>query len=149
MLVSIGILSYGNYMMNKRFFIAYRHTGEDILELEKRIRAVEVALATKDIKAYATLFDEDSFVKNQVSAGAIMETSFQKISAMDGLFVLVMSSEKSERQLIEVGYALALKKPVIVAKQKDASTYIDHLTNKSIEFSDIDDLAKKIQEMDL
>jgi nucleoside 2-deoxyribosyltransferase len=133
----------------KKFFIAYRHTGEDILELERRISTIDIALASKGIKAYATLFDEAEFKKNQTTAGNIMEKAFQKISAMDGLFVLIAGSEKSEGQLSEVGFALALKKPVIVARQEDASTYVHELTNLSFEYTDLDDLSKKITELSI
>jgi nucleoside 2-deoxyribosyltransferase len=133
----------------KNFFIAYRHTGENILELEIRIRTIEIALAAKNIKAYATLNDEEAFVANNISPGKIMETAFQKISAMDGLFVLIMDSNKSEGQLMEVGYALALKKPVIIAQQENAQSYVSQLTNLSITFSDLGDLTKKIMALDI
>lgn len=133
----------------KKFFIAYRHTGEDILELEQRISTIDIALAAKGIKAYATLFDESEFQKNHTTAGHIMEKAFQKISAMDGLFVLIAGSEKSEGQLMEVGFALALKKPVIVARHKDAKTYVHELTNLSFVYDDLSDLSKKILELNI
>lgn len=62
----------------KHFFIAYRHTGEDIMELEKRIRTVEIAMATNNVKVYATLFDEKSFQAEHKSAGQIMESAVHK-----------------------------------------------------------------------
>lgn len=133
----------------KRFFIAYRHTGEDLLELEQRLQKIEIALATHKIKSYATLSEEDEFVKNKQTAGDIMERAFQKIAAMDGLFVLLHGNEKSEGQLMEVGYAIAMKKPVIVAHQKSVTTYLPQLANFSIEYDTLDDLVKKIQEADL
>lgn len=133
----------------KRFFIAYRHTGEDITELEERIRTIEAALATHDIKVYATLFDQAAFAQNHTPAGQIMEEAFQKIAAMDGLFVLIMNNDKSEGQLIEVGYAIASKKPVIVAYQKDSNTYVNELANVAIPFDDLADLATKIKDAQL
>lgn len=133
----------------KNYFIAYRHTGEDILELERRISTIDIALASKGIKSHATLFDETEYAKNNTTAGQIMEKAFQKISAMDGIFVLIAGNEKSEGQLMEVGFALALKKPVIVARQKDAKTYVHELTNLSFEYSDLDDLSYKIRELDI
>lgn len=133
----------------KRFFIAYRHTGEDIQELEQRIRTIETALATHGIQAYATLFDQESFTKNHTSASKIMEEAFQKIAVMDGLFVLIMNGDKSEGQLIEVGYAIASKKPVVVAYQKDANTYVPELANVAIAFEDLDDLAAKVRDAKL
>ena len=133
----------------KQFFIAYRHTGEDIMELEKRIRTIETALATKQIKVYATLFDEETFQQNNLTAGQIMRHAFEKLDSIDGLFVLIMNSSRSEGQLIEIGYALAKNKQIIVARQKDAQTYAHELTDLVIEFDDLNDLARKIQELEL
>ena len=133
----------------RNYFIAYRHTGEDIQQLEERIRTIEAALATHNIKIYATLFDQTAFNQNHVPAGRIMEVAFQKIAAMDGLFVLIMNNDKSEGQLIEVGYAIASKKPVIVAYQKDSNTYVNELANVAIPFDDMADLANKIRDAKL
>lgn len=133
----------------KTYFIAYRHTGEDILELEKRVSTIDMALAAKGIKSYATLSDEGEFQDNNISAGQIMDRAFQKIAAMDGLFVLIADSSKSEGQLMEIGFALALKKPVVVARHKDAVTYVHELTNLSFEYTDMTDLSIKIQELDI
>lgn len=133
----------------KRYFIAYRHTGENMMELEQRLGKIQIALATHKIKSYATLSEEEEFVKDEYSAGQIMERAFQKIAAMDGLFVLINGSEKSEGQLMEVGYAIALKKPVVVAYQKNVKTYVHELANFSIAYTDLDDLVRKIQEADL
>ncbi len=133
----------------KRYFIAYRHTGEDILELEQRLSKIDIALSTHKIKAYATLSEEEEFVKDEWSASQIMERAFQKIASMDGLFVLINSNEKSEGQLMEVGYAIAIKKPVIVAYQKDVKTYVPELATLSIAYDTLDDLVQQIKEADL
>lgn len=133
----------------KRYFIAYRHTGEDILELEQRLGKIDIALASKGIKSYATLSEEEEFVRDQQTAGQIMERAFQKIAAMDGLFVLIHSAEKSEGQLMEVGYAIALKKPVIVAYKEGIKTYVPELANVKIVYSSLDDLVAKIQKADI
>lgn len=133
----------------KRFFIAYRHTGENLLELEQRLNKIEIALATHKIKSYATLSEEEEFVKDKYSASQIMERAFQKIASMDGLFVLINSNDKSEGQLMEVGYAIAIKKPIVVAYQKDVKTYVPELATQSVAYRDIDDLVEKIKELDL
>lgn len=133
----------------KRYFIAYRHTGENMLELEQRLGKVEIALATHKIKAYATLSEEDEFIRDKSTAGQIMEKAFQKIAAMDGLFVLINGAEKSEGQLMEVGYALALKKPIVVAVKEGIETYVPELANIKVVYRDLDDLVQKIKEADL
>lgn len=133
----------------KRYFIAYRHTGEDMLELGQRLSTIEIALAVHRIKSYATLSEENEFVKDKYSASQIMQHAFQKINAMDGLFVLINSDEKSEGQLMEIGYAIAKRKPVIVAYRKGSKTYVPELATFAIEFTDMQDLAKKIKQADL
>lgn len=133
----------------KRYFIAYRHTGENMLELEQRLSRVEIALAAHNIKSYATLSEEDEFVRSKATAGQIMEKAFQKIAAMDGLFVLINGDEKSEGQLMEVGYALALKKPIIVAVKSGIESYVPELASTKIVYQDLDDLTKKLKEAKL
>jgi len=136
-------------MQTRTFFIAYRHTGEDLLELEQRLSKVQMALMTHKIKGYATLSEEEAFVGSKLTPGQIMERAFQKVAAMDGLFVLIMNNEKSEGQLMEVGYALALKKTIVVAYQRDAKTYVHELATHAIVFEDMNDLAKQIAELAL
>lgn len=133
----------------KNYFIAYGFTGESITELEKRISVAELGLATHGIKGYANLSEEDEFVRNKFTAAQIMEHAFQKIAAMDGLFALIHTGNKSEGLLMEVGYAIALKKPVVVAYQQDVSTYVPQLANVSIAYKDLDDLELKIKEAQL
>lgn len=135
-------------MLDRKFYVSYMTSGEDILELEKIIRSIETALASKGIKAYVNLV-KDKHTGNLEVIGEKIETNFQKISAMDGLFVLILNSEKSEEQLVNVGYALALKKPVVVAMHKDAVSIINHLTNKVITYNDLSDLTNKIKELDI
>ena len=133
----------------KQYFIAYRYSGEDLMTLEQRINTVTMALATHDIKAYATLSEESQFVQNKVTAGDIMKQSFAKIDNADGLFVLIAGSQKSEGQLMEFGYALAKKKPIVVAYQEGVNTYIHELATQWISYSDLKDLSEQIQELKL
>jgi nucleoside 2-deoxyribosyltransferase len=133
----------------KQFFIAYRYSGEDLMTLEQRINTVTMALATHNIKAYATLSEESQFVQNKVTAGEIMKQSFAKIDTMDGLFVLLAGSQKSEGQLMELGYAIAKKKPIIVAYQEGVNTYVHELATQWISYSDLKDLSKQIVDMKL
>lgn len=135
-------------MLDRKFYVSYIPSDEDILELENLIRNIETVLASKGIKAYVSLVKDNQLDRLEFM-GEKLETDFQKISAMDGLFVLILNSEKSERQLVEIGYALALKKPVVVAKHKDAVSFIDQLTNKAITFNDLNDLTNKIKELDI
>ncbi len=128
----------------RRYFIAYRHSGEDEGLVRQRTSAVVEALREVGIEAYATLLDQGSFNRRGLSTKDIMRHAFANIDQMDGLFVIVASDDKSEGQLIELGYAIAKGKHIIVAHHQDAHTYTHELADTEFSFTDLDDLRMKI-----
>ncbi len=135
--------------MKKNFFIAYKFSGEDMMTLSRRIRTVQEALATHGIKAYATLAEEERFKEKQLTIKQIFDLAFQKINAADGLFVLQAGNERSEGQLVEIGYALAKNKPIIVARKLGVKSYIHEFASHDILYTDLADLSRKIQDLAL
>lgn len=129
------------------YFIAYRHTGADLKQLDTMLPAVRDAFAGKGKEAYCTYFDEASFQDKGLGPREIMEHAFKKIEELGGLFVIVDSSEKSEGMIMEVGYCIAQKIPFMVAKREGVSTYLDKMTSSSFEYKDVEELIAKIKEI--
>lgn len=74
-----------------------------------------------------------------------MEHAFGVIDGSDFLFVVKTSDEKSEGMLMEVGYCLAKKIPIIAAiKDMVSKTYVPAMASQSFRWSTIEDLAKGI-----
>lgn len=131
----------------KKYFVAYRFTGENPEVLQERLTAVVDALGKAGIEAYCNLFDQHEYSAQSLSASQIMNKALEKIDDSDGLFVLINSNDKSEGQLIEVGYALAKDKHVIVAAQENVNTYVPQMADASIVYKDLPDLAAKLGDL--
>lgn len=126
-------------------FLAYR-SGEDPALLS----AVIDALRERGATTYCTWFDKPKFREKGVNAGVIMEHAFSVIEKSDLLFVLQTSNVRSEGMLMEVGCALALKTPIIVATMLGVEhTCLPQMTSVFFEWTGIKDLREKTQEVRL
>jgi len=129
----------------KKYFVAYRFTGEKPEVLHERLTSVVETLGKSGIEAYCNLVDQKDYDSQNLSAKQIMNKALDKIDESDGLFVLITGNEKSEGQLMEVGYAIAKDKHVIVAAQENAETYVPDMADISILWSDMPDLITKLE----
>lgn len=129
-----------------KLFLSYRFTGEDPKELEAALTKVKSALEAAGHSVYCSFWDESMFREKNHSNNDILTHSFKIIDGSDGLLAFVKSSEKSEGMLIEVGYALARGKRLILAVQKDVKTvFAREMAHQVVEFTDVDDLAAKLR----
>lgn len=128
------------------WLIAYRHTGADVVYLNKLLPAIRDAFISVGVDTYCTYFDEASFQNKHLAPQDIMAHAFDKIDELGGLFVLVDGEEKSEGQIMEVGYCLAKGIPIIVAKRRSVeNTYLHKMANHSFEYDTIEELTEQIQ----
>jgi nucleoside 2-deoxyribosyltransferase len=128
------------------YFVGYRFTGADPAYLDKLLPLVRDTFAEEGVETYCTYFDELSFQKENLNQRQIMEHAFIKINEAGGFFVLIDGPEKSEGQLIEVGYCFAKGIPIVVAKRRSVqNTYVDKMANVSFEYDDLEGLAQKIK----
>ncbi len=128
-------------------FIAFRSTGEDPRLLEPLLAAIVEAFERRRIEAYCTFFDRDIKDKS-LNARPIMEHAFEIINNADFLFVVQASDDKSEGMLIEVGYCLAKKIPIIVAtKDSVNNTYLPAMASQSFKWTALEDLVKSIADL--
>ena len=131
-------------------FVAYRFSGEDPAQLDRLLLAVTSALRGKGVEPYCTFFDEPSFRNKALGAKQIMAHAFSVIDDSDFLFVLQTSNERSEGMLMEVGYCLADRKPIMVATKVGVeNTYLPQMATVAFEGTDIHDLYRQIQQIRL
>lgn len=130
-------------------FVAFRFTGEDPKILEPLLTTVRDALKKAGVDSYCTFFEEDVFKDKQQGPRQIMEHAFSTIDGSDFLFVIQTSDNKSEGMLMEVGYAVAKRIPVVVVSHKDVGyTYVPDMASRSFQFSSNEGLAAKIATLD-
>lgn len=131
-----------------KVFIAYRSSGEDPKTVEPVLIAIKEAFKGRGTEVYCTFFDD--YIKTSLGTRQIMEHAFGIIDSADFLFVVQTSDNKSEGMLIEVGYCLAKKIPIIVAT-KDAvtKTHVPAMASQSFKWSSVEDLGKAITDLQL
>ena len=128
------------------YLIAYRHTGSDPVYLNELLPMVRDAFSSGGVETYCTFFDEASFQQKHLAPQEIMAHAFTKIEELGGLFVLIDGEEKSDGQIMEVGYCLAKDIPIVVAKRRSVkNTYIDKMTEQTFEYDSLDELASGIR----
>lgn len=131
-------------------FIAYRFSGEDPKNIEPVLRGTVDALKARGIDSYCTFFDNDDVRDTEKTAREIMSHAFSIIDASDFLFVILMSEEKSEGMIMEVGYCIAKKIPIVIAvKEGIQNTYLPQMTSHTFTWADSADLSLKIGSMEI
>ena len=131
----------------KRIFIGQRTTGENWDELVEDTEKICDALDNSNCITYSTLDDKELKFKKK---GEWLFHAFKEIDKSDYFLAIVKSEKSSEGLLIEIGYALAKNKNLILAIKQDVkNTYLRDMTKKVIEFESISDLVNKLSKLKL
>lgn len=134
-----------------RVFVSYRHTGADADSTKAMLAAVREALTKKDIAISNVFFDvrKGEFEKFTMSPVGLMREAFKMIDKADLMLALQMSDERSEGMLMEVGYGLARKLPLVVATHVGVSnTYLPAMGDLSVRWENETDLGDNLAEID-
>lgn len=132
-----------------KIFISYRFTGEDPKELEETLKHICDLLIKKGHSHYCSFWDSGNnglFKKNNFTNKQILEHALKEVDKSDCVVILIKSEDKSEGMLIEIGYALAKKKKIILIIKKGVrTTFVREIADKIIEFENL----KEIKNLDV
>ncbi|MGV8152499.1 MAG: nucleoside 2-deoxyribosyltransferase [Candidatus Nanoarchaeia archaeon] len=122
--------------------LAYKFTGEDKEKLLEIIKKIKETLESKGKEVYIPVLDKN--LPNDKKG--IYIGTLKKIPNCDILIALILSKEKSEGLLMEVGHALGLGKKVILMINKGIKdTHLRELCDTVIEFEDINEIYEKLK----
>ena len=128
-----------------KIYIAYRFTGEDYKTLQNTLAGISDALTKAGHEVYCSINDDDFFHQNNYSIRQILDHEFVELSKVDQVFALIDSDNRSEGLLIELGYALAKGKPIILAVRKGVNIHSSKaIANQIIEFENYEHLHQII-----
>ncbi|HTY39880.1 MAG TPA: nucleoside 2-deoxyribosyltransferase [Candidatus Paceibacterota bacterium] len=129
-----------------KYFISYRFTGEDPAVLKSDIEGIKNALVEAGHSSYASIEKQNTL--RERSNREILEDSLQELRSAGAILVFKKSPEKSEGMLIEIGYALARKKKMVLAIQRNISTvFLREIADIVIDFENMDDLKKQLAQL--
>jgi hypothetical protein len=131
-----------------KIFVAYGSNGEDPQVVKPALMAIQDTFKTRGVEIYSTFFDAS--IKKSLGAHRIVQHVLRVIDGSDILFVIQTSDNKSEGMLIEVGYSLAKKIPIIVATNSIVTgSYLPEIASRSFKWNTIADLRKAITSLEL
>ena len=125
---------------------AYKFSGEDQDKVKEMFKKIRDVFIQKGNSVYIPVLDLDN--KNRTEKEVFLNT-VSKINDSDVLVAIVTSDEKSEGMSLEVGYAAACNKKIILLVAKDVKTRLRFFANNILEFDELDDLLNKLLEVDL
>ena len=128
-----------------QIMISYKFTGEDIKAIQNLLGIVYEVLTSKGIEYFCNFSFDDHYKDNNYTHGQIMRHCFEELDKTKCLLVLLTSNNKSEGMLMEIGYALAKNKKVIIARHRDVhDTYLHDMDLDLIEWDTLEELRVKL-----
>lgn len=127
-------------------FISYKCAGEDPKEIEETLTKISDVLKKSGHTVYSAFMDEGLFKKKNFGFKQILFHALKKLDKCDCILVFIRSWEKAEGMLMEVGYALAKNKKIILAIKKGIKfPFTENIANQVFEFDNINDLNEKLK----
>ena len=121
--------------------LAYRFSGEDRNKIVNELRGMVKVLEGNGHNVYCLILDKNAIGLSKASS---IINAFLHVDSQDVLISWVKSSDKSEGQLLETGYALGRGKKLILLVQKKAETSLRSLADRVIQYDGYDDLLLKL-----
>jgi len=126
-----------------KLFIAHKVTGEEPKELEQTMKKIGKSLEKAGHNYYCTFLNNKTKGK---SKGEILSNALEEMDKCDSILILANSNDKSEGTLMEVGYAIAKEKRIILALKAGVETRIaDGTAHEIINFKKIEDLCPQLE----
>ena len=132
-----------------KIFLSFRFTGEDPKILVQTNKKIVNALGKSGHTVSDSMQSQDYFAANHFSNKQILEHTLQELDQADVYLAYINSDQRSEGMLIELGYALAKGKKIIVAVKKGSRTYTPELASEVIEYENLEELYQKLEQLNL
>lgn len=130
----------------KKIYLAYKFAEEDPVELRKRLEALsKVIEEATGCKTFIFFRDAQNWQKSEASIKEIVLRALNEIDKCDA--ILIEASTKARGAYLEVGYAKASKKKVIVIhKTGTEANFLEAIADMAIEYDDLEDLRDKLKD---
>ena len=96
-----------------KVFISYKYTGKSFDELSKLIEPI-VTILSKNHQVYCNYDKGEEYKLKKMTTKDIMKESFDNIKLNDIVIVLITEKEVSQGMILEIGYAKACNKKIII-----------------------------------
>ncbi|MDD4983361.1 MAG: nucleoside 2-deoxyribosyltransferase [Candidatus ainarchaeum sp.] len=113
--------------------------------LKEKLKMLSKALENQGNKTKVFFRDVQNWGDTQVKQEEILPKAYEMIKESDAIFAFVDVGEKSEGQLLEIGFAKAKGKKIVLAiKDGLGYKFLRMIADEVIEFENLDDLINQI-----
>ena len=126
-----------------RYYIAYKFLNTDKEMLKKNLGIISDMIEREGNTTCIFYRDIQNRWAIQMSIDEVIKQAFVEVKKSDAILAFIESEEKSEWMLLEIGYAKALgKKLLLVIKRWIHLRFINALADEIIEFESIENIKK-------
>jgi len=124
-----------------RYYIAYKFADNDKDLLKKNLETISDIIEKTDASTFIFCRDMQRRWTIEMTINEIIHQAFDEVKKSDAIIALIESEEKSEGMLLEIGYAKAVgKKLIVVIKKWVNLRFVRALADEVIEFEKVEDI---------
>ena len=119
-----------------KVFVSYAYTGEDADVLGQRLSRLRDTFAELGVDYYIKMFSPEwqGMMDREATGGEFLNFALKSMRDCDVVLVLNTSERRSEGMLMEVGAAVTMRKPIVLAQHQSSvgKTYLPTVVDESI-----------------
>jgi hypothetical protein len=128
-------------------FISYRFSGVPVSQLDQLIHPIYSYFKDSDVDIFCNYYRDKFYVDNSWDVNMIMAECFQNIDKSHTIICLVDTDKYSCGMLLEIGYALAKHKNIIVCSRINCEiNTLCKMASLNIVYSDYPELLSLLKE---
>lgn len=131
-----------------RYFLSYKFTDVDQKKLRDLLELVSNEITNDGNASFSFFRDIQKWGTTQTDRDEIIPIALDNLKNSDALLVILDANTKSTGMGIEVGYAVALNKPILVLKRKEViDDYIESVSESVEEYVNESEIPTKLRNL--
>ncbi len=128
-----------------KIYIVYKFRGVDEVDLINKLKRIHSVLDANGHKTFSYSRDIANWKCEKLPQGQVIKEAFEEIKKYNIILCFVEHQKLSEGMLLEIGFAKALKKKIILLISKKCSfPMLEGLSDQVIKIDNIKDLSKEL-----
>ena len=126
-----------------KIFISHKFRGANKLNLRQNLEKLSFLLEQNSNQTFIYLRDKTNWQPKEFPSGKVIREAFKEIRKCDAVLGFIDQKEISEGMLLEIGFARALNKKVILLISKKCSfPTLEAISDRVIRFGSAKDFKK-------
>jgi len=133
-----------------KIFISHKFQGVNKNELKKKLEKIALALENKGHQIFIYFRNKENWKPKNFPPGKVIKEAFEEIIRCDAVLGFIDQKEISEGMLLEIGFAKALnKKIILLISEKISYPTLEAISDKVIKFDNLSELGKRLNKIRL